>query len=243
MGNVMVKFTPNETIVRGFGRVAKASGSKLKAYLLKKAGLASHDLRIFLDKNQPIEWYTPNAMESFFFAKVFSRVGWNTRATILNVSGTDPVLCEEHFFMEVPSELPLEFELTEEVDGGYKTRRTKTYAGSRNHLSTEDPRSVELPVLKKGVGHVVPQRTFGFPLTFPLKTDIHHKINNDEQYRPDDDLMRQCAIAYGELLDKCSFWYGLVLDNEELLPFEWSRSDGRFVPGFFTDGTVVPPAR
>ena len=234
-------FKPNETLIKGFNRIANASKSKVKQYLLKRAGLATHDIRLFPAAKYPLQYNLPSAPEKFYYYKLFTRGAWNTRISIVNASGTDPVVVEIHFFLEIPKDIPIDVRYSIENEGEWQEIREQQYSLCQNHLQTENPevKEFDLPVLKKGKVLVLEENTFSFGLDYRLESTIRDQLGNDPKYTPPEDLLQRSNDAYKMLLRKSSFWYGLVLDNEELLPYQWNHKDQRFVPGFFSDGSVV----
>lgn len=235
---MIMRFNPNETVVNGFRRVAQASRSKIKLYLLKRAGFSSHDIRLVTNSDKPLRVSDPYPMQDFFYHHLFQRSVDNTGFHVLNASGTSPVILEMHFFLSIPDGIPLyNFNIEESGE-----RLTKVYSKRKSFIeeSEDDEHKVfSLPVLEKGKVMPIPDGSFGLSVAFEVDSDTRHKLSNDKSYYPSNDLIQRCDKAFDEFLNQASVWVGLVLDNEELLPYRWDYQAQRFEPGFFTDATVV----
>jgi hypothetical protein len=233
---MIMRFNPNEKIVEGFRRVASASKSKLKQYLLKKAGLSSHDIRLLTDECQPIKPWDIPVGDEFFYSRFFNRSVHNSPFYIVNASGTSPVIREMHFFLSIPNDLPLYFphESGEGSTSDYSVRKSFL-----EHNKKDEAGMIRLPVLGKGEVILVPEHTFGAAVSLKLNPEVSQKLNNDRDYLPPKDLTDQCRSAYNELINRAPVWVGLVLDNEELLPYKWDHESQRYEPGFFTDATTL----
>jgi hypothetical protein len=194
-----------------------------------------------VDSDRPTDYSNPSAGEEFFYYKFFTRAGWNSRVCVLNASGTEPEILEAHFFLEVPAALPIEITNAMTTDGQTKEFRGKAVSLVRSYLhhNERDARSFEVPVLKKGTVLVIEERAFSFGLAFPVDSAIDHRLGNESDFYPGTELIDANVLTFARFSQECSIWYGLVLGNEELLPYEWSHTDGRFVPGFFSDATTV----
>jgi hypothetical protein len=232
----MDTFDPRETVREGFLRVIQASGSKLKASLLKKRGIATHDIRLSIEVERPVallDGRSPPA--DFYYLSFFERAIKNVRLRVLNASRTEPVVTEVHFFLEIPSKLGISAVSSrgpiEVVSLGEGTTVSIAHDMQREGL--------EPKVLKPGVVMAIPEATFLAGLKLAIDPEIRLRLGNEPDYCPPEEWLGKAIDAYGSLLNTCDVWYGLVLDNAELLPFKWQHEQHRFAPGFWTDGTVV----
>ena len=174
------KFEPNEKIVEGFRRIATASRSKVKQYLLNKAGIASHDIRVLTGASHPIEFpLDPDPLTSlspFRYACVFFRKMSNSEFLLVNASGTSPVILEIHFFVSVPENSGFSFRITVYSGSSPDVEFSKSFTSSKEFANLEDRQNCEVfsvPVLSKGIVMPVHKGSFFKDLEFTVNPDEH----------------------------------------------------------------------
>jgi hypothetical protein len=239
----MRKFRPNERVVEGFQRVATSARAKVAQFLLKRAGIASHNIRVTpLSSGGVLTPLHDEPFAQYKFDKFFHRLVGNAGFRVMNCSRTSPSILELHFFLELPEGSELELVVSEQVDDIWRDRKGRDYAEKKELVQTkgEDPvRSFEIPVLENGRGLEVRDLTFSVRVNYPLDQDQKFKVGNDPDYRPPDEVIDRCKRAFRDLRSKSQMWIGIVLDSEELLPYVWRNEEQRYEPGFFTDGTLI----
>jgi hypothetical protein len=234
----MITFPPNENMVEGFLRVVKATRPKLKQYLLKKAGIASHDIRLLCRGSKPIlvELALASNMNPFTpYIDFYKGRIKNAEFFIENASATSPVIMEIHFCISLPDDSALQLYHHQEV--GKSVSQLKDFLES----NVGPFATFNIPVLNKGVVKRIDNTAFTIDVHFGVSGDILTKLADDCSYSPPREIVDQCRDAYARLPEDLTVWVGLVLDNEELLPYQWDPESQRYKQGFYTDSTVIVP--
>ena len=233
-----MQFIPDKNIVQGFKRIAKGSKTKIKDYLLKKAGMSSHDIRIISTEDNPIKLLKRgDVMDShyyYFFKKIC-----NSELYILNSSGTSPVILSIHFFVETMDDSKIDFI----VYTGDKKKIEKVSMVSKelSFLSQDDPKLevFTLPVLEKGNVRKVLKNTFEIETGYVLDSETEWEIKNTGKYNAPSKLVDDCIKNYKQFIYGLSVWIAIELDNEELLPYKWDWKDKCYKRGFFYNDVII----
>jgi hypothetical protein len=236
----MKTFQPNGAVIDAFLQTARAARPKLSQFLLKKAGIASHDIRLLSSENRAVTTSTSEIFDSFAEYKRFHRLAWNTRFRIFNASRTAPALLELHWFLALPNGVSRMLAIEQDARNNPESHFT-TKLDLAQSSGEESVRSVSVPVLESGRGLEVSERTFSVGIRYSLDPSLDANLANDSELRAPPDVCEASERCFDLLRSEAQIWVGLVLDNEELLPYFWNGQEQRYVPGFFTDGTVVPP--
>jgi hypothetical protein len=233
-----MQFTPDQNIVKGFNRIAKGSKTKIKDYLLKKAGITIHDIRIISPRDNPIKLLQRGDIHDSHYYYFFKKI-CNSELYILNSSGTSPVILSIHFFVETMDNSKIDF--ITYTGENKKIEKVSMVSKELSFLYQEDQK-VEvftLPVLKKGSVRKLPENTFEIDTRYALDSKTEWDITNKDKYIAPPELVNDCIQNYKQLTNNLSVWIAIELDNEELLPYKWDWKNKCYKRGFFYDGLVI----
>ncbi|TDF37170.1 hypothetical protein EYS14_13500 [Alteromonadaceae bacterium M269] len=210
--------------------------SKLKYYLLKKVGMATHDVRVLTNATSVFDLdRDPSRCDPFYTINKFYA---NEAIFIVNASNTKPAILQVLLSATLPESCNFRFS---GEDGELSTSFVKSI-DYKQPLENAD--TFPVPLLSPGtVCHIKP-RTF-IPYIKCINETFSKILWSDESDHPPilSNKQKNKHEAYKEeifeIMEKMEILLTITLNNEELLPFEWSREEYRFVQGFEYDGTTV----
>ncbi|BDX05633.1 hypothetical protein [Planctobacterium marinum] len=210
--------------------------SKLKSYLLKKIGLATHDIRVLTNADSVFRLDGPPLMNNTFYT--INKYYTNEEIFIVNASNTKPAILQIMLSATLPESCNFRF-------SGEEGEPITTFVKNVDYKKPpEKGDTFPVPLLSPGTVCFIKPRTFlpyikcnDEAFSELLRDDElgHPPILNDEQKK----LHESYKNELYSILERMEILLSVTLNNEELLPFEWSWEEKRFVQGFEYDGTVV----
>lgn len=236
-----------EDVANSFKTVAAKLGSNIKPFLLRRIGIASHEISINLSGDRPFAQETRISIHnSYDYHSFFQRSVCFSNFCIINSSGTSPAITEIRILAIIPDDNPLQFIVSRGDNNEYdhKAGWEKQFTITSELKKAE---VLDLPLLSPGKYLAIPGKDFSIYVCYPEATEKLLEImdsdpGNEDKPREFFISMRERAESYfGTFMENVQVWLGVVLDSKELLPFEWDSDSQEFVRGFKTVGLQIRP--
>ncbi|WP_445361698.1 hypothetical protein ACJJIL_08620 [Microbulbifer sp. EKSA005] len=228
----------NDKLAKGFLRTVKSGSSKIKQYLLNRVGLASHEIRVGINSDPPFAFGKLVWNKDHRDYQYYDRSFGSSFIYMLNTSKTVPAITSFGIIVVLPKDSPLRFRDPRIADDSDDL----SMFWQHDFIDTEDEKEIalrEIPTLPQGRYLNFPEHKFLTNVWWPdiIETYGYHEWI-DKQDIPKS-LGEEMEANIKRTIKNMEVWLYVILDSDELLPFKWSYQDKTFMPGFWTDGTVV----
>lgn len=231
-----------ESIADGFKRIAENSPSKIKRFLLKKIGISSHEIRVYIKADSPLRGKLDNVLDSsgYYEARLFSPRFYIEDIYILNCSNTKPAVISVDIFVKIKEDNVLKFEPNKFDNLAFKSLEIWKKDFLIPDDSDQETQLCSIPLLLPGKvllikgGDMLRGDLTWYDLV--QKYDLGNKFNSNDTSNEERTILKE---SFQEILNTSEIWIGIILDSKEILPFFWDWDDQEFKPGFFTDSTVI----
>ena len=223
----------NNEWIDNFLRIVKTTRMKVPGYLLKKVGIATHDIVLSVKSSDPIV-EAPKL-------KLTPLVKFSPRyhlpdLYILNCSTRKTAITGIVGGISIPKTNM--FTLGGLLEDEAAVDSMEWHIDFIKPVENSDTDVFDIPALEPGKVLFVAGSNFELQLICKAVIDKYDLLNTSSVYpSEDEENLRDAAIT--EVLENSEVWFGLILDERELLPFKWSHEEQQFVRRFDYDPVAV----